>query len=63
MHIIHIACSTDDNYAALCGVMLYSLMENNKQNRLHLHILSNELSEENLEDNPIAMVFVAHFIP
>lgn len=47
MHIIHIACSTDDNYAALCGVMLYSLMENNKQNRLHLHILSNELSEEN----------------
>lgn len=45
--MIHIACSTDDNYAVLCGVMLCSLMENNKRNHLHLHILSNDLSEEN----------------
>lgn len=47
MQVIHIACSTDDNYAALCGIMLCSLMENNKQNHLHLHILANGLSECN----------------
>lgn len=44
---IHIACSTDDNYAALCGVMLCSLMENNKNNNIHIHILANGLSIEN----------------
>lgn len=44
---IHIACSTDDNYSALCGVMLCSLMENNKNNNIHIHILANGLSIEN----------------
>ena len=47
MDTIHIACSTDDNYAALCGIMLCSLMENNKNNKLHIHILGNDLSEDN----------------
>lgn len=44
--IIHVACSTDDNYAALCGVMLCSLLENNKKNRVHIHILEHRLDDK-----------------
>lgn len=47
--MIHIACSTDDNYAVLCGVMLCSLLENNKKNIIHIHILKNELNEINIQ--------------
>lgn len=48
-NILHIACATDDNYAALCGVMLCSLMENNKNNSINIHILANSLSDYNKE--------------
>lgn len=44
---IHIACSTDDNYAVLCGVMLYSMLSNNKDNDIHIHILISQLDEGN----------------
>lgn len=45
---IHVACSTDDNYAVLCGVMLYSLLANSNDNkRMHIHILVSLLSKEN----------------
>ena len=47
--MIHIACSTDDNYAQLCGVMLCSLLENNKKHSFHIHILENGLSVENID--------------
>lgn len=45
---INVACSTDDNYAVLCGVMLYSLLKNsNDSKRIHIHILISSLSKEN----------------
>lgn len=45
----HISCSTDDNYAQHCGVMLCSLFENNKQSQYVIHILMTKetLSEGN----------------
>lgn len=48
LSMIHVACSTDDNYAVLCGVMLYSLLANSKDSRrIHIHILVSFLSDEN----------------
>lgn len=44
---IHIACSTDDNYAPLCGVMVCSALENNKGGNLVVHVLTNSLSADN----------------
>lgn len=45
---IHVACSTDDNYAVLCGVMLCSLLTNsNDCKQIHIHILVSLLSKEN----------------
>ena len=44
---IHIACSTDDNYAPLCGVMLCSALHNNKGGQMVVHVLANELSFDN----------------
>lgn len=38
----HVSCSTDDNYAQHCGVMLCSLLENNPGSRYVVHILINE---------------------
>lgn len=43
----NIVCCTDDNYAQYCGVMLCSLLDNNKDNELIIHVLINQLSEEN----------------
>ncbi len=47
----HISCSTDDNYAQHCGVMLCSLFENNKDSVFIIHILMNErtLSGDNCQ--------------
>lgn len=45
--VIHITCSTDDNYAVLCGVMLYSMLSNNKDHDIHIHILISQLDEGN----------------
>ena len=45
---IHVACSTDDSYAVLCGVMLYSLLANsNDSKQIHIHILISSLNKEN----------------
>ena len=44
---LHVACSTDDNYAPLCGVMLCSLLENSTWTHLYVHILIDRLSEDN----------------
>lgn len=35
---INILCATDDNYAPYCGVMLTSLLENNKQYNIDIYI-------------------------
>ena len=45
--MIHIACGLDNNYSPYCVVMLYSLLENNKQNDITFHILTNNMSESN----------------
>lgn len=45
--VIHVTCSTDDNYAVLCGVMLYSMLSNNKNHAIHIHILISQLDERN----------------
>ena len=45
----HVSCSTDNNYAQHCGVMLCSLFENNPQSHYVIHITMNDktLSAEN----------------
>lgn len=43
----HVTCGTDDNYAQHCGVMLCSLLENNKNLTFIIHILIKELKEDN----------------
>ena len=43
----HVTCNTDNNYAQHCVVMLCSLFDNNKGLDFCVHILINDLSEEN----------------
>ena len=43
---LNICCSTDDNYAQHCAVMLCSLFVNNPTHRFSIHILINSLNEE-----------------
>lgn len=45
--VYHICCSTDDNYAQHCAVMLCSLFEKNAEAQFEIHLLIVELSEEN----------------
>lgn len=40
----HIACSTDDNYVQHCMAMLCSLLENNRQHDIVVHLLHHGLS-------------------
>ena len=44
---IDIACSTDDNYAEYCAVMLCSVLENNTDAKVTVHVLVDSLSESN----------------
>lgn len=43
----HITCNTDNNYAQHCVAMLCSLFDNNKSYTFCVHILINNLSEQN----------------
>lgn len=43
---INILCSTDNNYAALCGIMLTSLLENNKNVEIRIFILTQGINNE-----------------
>lgn len=43
---VNILCATDDNYAALCGIMLSSLLENNGDILFNIFILTEGLDEE-----------------
>lgn len=53
--IIHIACAADNNYVQHTGVMLTSLFENNKNNKIHLHFFSADFDDSNvLKLNSIA---------
>jgi lipopolysaccharide biosynthesis glycosyltransferase len=42
----HICCSTDENYAQHCAVMLCSLLESNKGNQFVIHILISDLNDD-----------------
>lgn len=44
--IYHLVCCVDNNYVPHCGVMLTSLLENNKDERIRVHVLDNALTEE-----------------
>lgn len=46
MKKINILCATDENYAAYCGVMLTSLLENNRNNFISIYIIGDSLSDE-----------------
>lgn len=41
---VDILCATDENYAAYCGVMLTSALENNREFHLRIYILVNSIS-------------------
>ena len=43
---INVLCATDEHYAAYCGVMLTSLLENNKNNFISIYIVGDSLSNE-----------------
>lgn len=45
---INILCTTDDNYAPHCGIMLTSLFETNRESSFCSFILVDKISEENL---------------
>lgn len=48
--IISILCSTDNNYAPYCGIMLTSLFESNRDCHFEVYVLTDgSLSEENLK--------------
>lgn len=46
-NLYHIVCCTDNNYTQHCGVMLCSLLENNKDNCFCIHILHAGLNNDN----------------
>lgn len=43
----HVGCSTDDNYIHHASVMICSLLENNKENDICIHLLHDVLSDAN----------------
>lgn len=45
--VISVLCATDNNYASLCGIMLTSLYETNRQNKIATYILTDGLSQRN----------------
>lgn len=47
--MIDIVCCTDSNYTKYCCVMLTSLLENNKGNKVAIHILDNGIKNEHKE--------------
>jgi len=46
---MNIVVASDDNFVQHCGTMLVSLLENNKENKIAVYLLSEGLSDENNE--------------
>lgn len=44
---INILCTPDDNYVPYCGIMLTSLLENNKKAHFDIYIASNNINSNN----------------
>lgn len=47
--IFNVTCSTDDNYIQHCLAMLCSLYENNKNSKIHVHLLHHGLSDASVK--------------
>lgn len=45
---IVIACACDDKYAGYCGIMITSVFENNRNNKVEVNIITDGISSENL---------------
>lgn len=57
---INVLCATDANYAALCGVMLTSLLENNKDKNIRIFIFTQGISDEDrIKYNKLGEVYSA----
>ena len=46
---MNIVCATDDNYVPLCGIMLTSLLENNRGSHVDIYILTKGLNSGSRE--------------
>lgn len=44
--VVHVACNIDNNYVKYCAVMLTSLLENNKDVEIHVHVIADGLAED-----------------
>lgn len=44
--MIQIVCNIDTSYVKYCIVMLTSLLENNKNERICVHLIASELTDE-----------------
>lgn len=47
-NIIHVACNIDGNYVKYCAVMLTSLLENNRDSAIHVHVISSGLGDTDM---------------
>lgn len=45
-NVIHVACCTDSNYLKYCTVMLTSLLENNKDLDIDIHVIAGSLNKD-----------------
>lgn len=45
----HLVCCVDDNYVPYCGVMLASVLENNREEHIVVHVLDNALTDRGRE--------------
>ena len=48
-NVIHIACALNDYYVMPYGVMLVSLLENNKKHKIHIHVFSGQLNNTSIK--------------
>ena len=44
-----IVCNIDNRYVPYCGIMLTSLLDNNRDNEVNIHIVAATLSPDNIE--------------
>lgn len=44
---MNVLCATDDNYAPYCGIMLTSLLENNKDRHINIFVIASRISTKN----------------
>lgn len=50
MDIIHVTCSLDSNYTRFAGVLMTSIFENNKNEKIMMHIMGLKLTENDKHD-------------